>query len=46
MKLEFWVPGITIGASKPQMCSTHIKRKEKSERIKIVCEYKILIKDN
>ena len=35
MKLEFWVPGITIGASKPQMCTTHIKRKEKSEIIKL-----------
>ena len=46
MKLKFWLPGITIGASKPQMRTTHIKRKEKSEIIKFIYKYKIIVKDN
>ena len=37
MKLEFWLPGITIlGASKPQMHTTYIKRKEKKREGKNV----------
>ena len=37
MRLEFWLPGITIlGASKPEMNTTHIKRKEKKREGKNV----------